>query len=202
MRQIMEKIEKKEMSRRQRMTIRLLEEAYLELLDEGSEVTVAALCDRADVNRTTFYRYFDDMEGFAEEMRSALFSKFFSLLDGIDVNTPSFSAELSRKKIGDALEITEKNERLCRVLLLDGSSDLAVRSLEEHLTLLRDTARAGCEEAEADLCYAAVCGAIARLWVRWIDGRFAVPRERMVLLIEGILLRFYDLVGSGVLKTE
>ena len=197
----MEKIEKKEMSRRQRMTIRLLEEAYLELLDEGSEVTVAALCDRADVNRTTFYRYFDDMEGFAEEMRSALFSKFFSLLDGIDVNTPSFSAELSRKKIGDALEITEKNERLCRVLLLDGSSDLAVRSLEEHLTLLRDTARAGCEEAEADLCYAAVCGAIARLWVRWIDGRFAVPRERMVLLIEGILLRFYDLVGSGVLNT-
>lgn len=197
----MEKNEKKEMSRRQRMTIRLLEEAYLELLDEGAEVTVAALCDRADVNRTTFYRYFDDMEGFAEEMRSALFSKFFSLLDGIDVNTPSFSAELSRKKIGDALEITEKNERLCRVLLLDGSSDLAVRSLEEHLTLLRDTARAGCEEAEADLCYAAVCGAIARLWVRWIDVRFAVPRERMVLLIEGILLRFYDLVGSGVLNT-
>ena len=196
----MERIERKEMSRRQRMTIRLLEEAYLELLDEGGEVTVAALCDRADVNRTTFYRYFDDMEGFAEEMRSALFSKFFSLLDGIDVNTPSFSAELSRKKIGDALEITEKNERLCRVLLLDGSSDLAVRSLEEHLTLLRDTARAGCGEEEADLCYAAVCGAIARLWVRWIDGRFSVPRERMVLLIEGILLRFYDLVGSGILK--
>ena len=197
----MEKIERKEMSRRQRMTIRLLEEAYLELLDGEGEVTVAALCERADVNRTTFYRYFPDMEAFAEEMRSALFSKFFSLLDGIDVDTPSFSPELSRTKIGNALEITEKNERLCRVLLLDGSSDLAVRSLEEHLTLLRDTARAGCGEAEADLCYAAVCGAIARLWVRWIDGRFAVAKEKMVLLIEGILLRYYDLVGSGILKT-
>ena len=197
----MEKIEKKEMSRRQRMTIRLLGEAYLELLDEGAEVTVAALCERADVNRTTFYRYFPDMEAFAEEMRSALFSKFFSLLDGIDVDTPSFSPELSRTKIGNALEITERNEKLCRILLVDGSSDLAVRSLEEHLTLLRDTARAGCGEEEADLCYAAVCGAIARLWVRWIDGRFAVPKEKMVLLIEGILLRFYDLVGSGILKT-
>ncbi len=197
----MEKIEKKEMSRRQRMTIRLLEEAYLELLDEEGEVTVAALCERADVNRTTFYRYFSDMEAFAEEMRSALFSKFFSLLDGIDVDTPSFSTELSRTKIGNALEITERNEKLCRILLVDGSSDLAVRSLEEHLTLLRDTARAGCGEEEADLCYAAVCGAIARLWVRWIDGRFAVPKEKMVLLIEGILLRFYDLVGSGILKT-
>ena len=197
----MDRIEKKEMSRRQRMTIRLLEEAYLELLDEEGEVTVAALCERADVNRTTFYRYFSDMEAFTEEMRSALFSKFFSLLDGIDVNTPSFSPELSRKKISDALEITEKNEKLCRVLLVDGSSDLAVRSLEEHLTLLRDTARAGCGEEEADLCYAAVCGAIARLWARWIDGRFSVPKEKMVLLIEGILLRFYDLVGSGILKT-
>ncbi len=196
----MEKIERKEMSRRQRMTIRLLEEAYLELLDEEGEVTVAALCERADVNRTTFYRYFPDMEAFAEEMRSALFSKFFSLLDGIDVDTPSFSPELSRTKIGNALEITERNEKLCRILLVDGSSDLAVRSLEEHLTLLRDTARAGCGEEEADLCYAAVCGAIARLWVRWIDGRFAVPKEKMVLLIEGILLRFYDLVGSGILK--
>ena len=197
----MEKTERKEMSRRQRMTIRLLEEAYLELLDEGTETTVAAVCDRADVNRTTFYRYFSDMEAFTEAMRSALFSKFFSLLDGIDVDTPAFSPELSRTKIGNALEITEKNEKLCRILLVDGSSDLAVRSLEEHLTLLRDTARAGCGEEEADLCYAAVCGAIARLWVRWIDGRFAVPKEKMVLLIEGILLRFYDLVGSGILKT-
>ena len=194
----MDRIEKKEMSRRQRMTIRLLEEAYLELLDEESEVTVAALCDRADVNRTTFYRYFSDMEAFTEEMRSALFSKFFSLLDGIELDTPAFSRDLSRRKILEALEITEKNEKLCRVLLVDGSSDLAVRSLEEHLTLLRDTARAGCGEEEADLCYAAVCGAIARLWVRWIDGRFSVPKEKMVLLIEGILLRFYDLVGSGI----
>ena len=197
----MEKIERKEMSRRQRMTIRLLEEAYLELLDEGTETTVAAVCDRADVNRTTFYRYFSDMEAFTEEMRSALFSKFFSLLDGIELDTPAFSRDLSRRKILEALEITEKNEKLCRILLVDGSSDLAVRSLEEHLTLLRDTARAGCGEEEADLCYAAVCGAIARLWVRWIDGRFAVPKEKMVLLIEGILLRFYDLVGSGILKT-
>ena len=197
----MEKIERKEMSRRQRMTIRLLEEAYLELLDEEGEVTVAALCERADVNRTTFYRYFSDMEAFTEEMRSALFSKFFSLLDGIELDTPAFSRDLSRRKILEALEITEKNEKLCRILLVDGSSDLAVRSLEEHLTLLKDTARAGCGEEEADLCYAAVCGAIARLWVRWIDGRFAVPKEKMVLLIEGILLRFYDLVGSGILKT-
>ena len=194
----MDRIEKKEMSRRQRMTIRLLEEAYLELLDEGTETTVAAVCDRADVNRTTFYRYFSDMEAFTEEMRSALFSKFFSLLDGIELDTPAFSRDLSRRKILEALEITEKNEKLCRVLLVDGSSDLAVRSLEEHLTLLRDTARAGCGEEEADLCYAAVCGAIARLWVRWIDGRFSVPKEKMVLLIEGILLRFYDLVGSGI----
>ncbi len=197
----MDRIEKKEMSRRQRMTIRLLEEAYLELLDEGTETTVAAVCDRADVNRTTFYRYFSDMEAFTEEMRSALFSKFFSLLDGIELDTPAFSRDLSRRKILEALEITEKNEKLCRVLLVDGSSDLAVRSLEEHLTLLRDTARAGCGEEEADLCYAAVCGAIARLWVRWIDGQFAVAKEKMVLLIEGILLRFYDLVGSGILKT-
>ena len=197
----MDRIEKKEMSRRQRMTIRLLEEAYLELLDEGTETTVAAVCDRADVNRTTFYRYFSDMEAFTEEMRSALFSKFFSLLDGIELDTPAFSRDLSRRKILEALEITEKNEKLCRILLVDGSSDLAVRSLEEHLTLLRDTARAGCGEDEADLCYAAVCGAIARLWVRWIDGRFSVPKEKMVLLIEGILLRFYDLVGSGILKT-
>ena len=68
----MEKIGRKEMSRRQRMTIRLLEEAYLELLDEEGEVTVAALCERADVNRTTFYRYFSDMEAFTEEMRTAL----------------------------------------------------------------------------------------------------------------------------------
>ena len=74
-------MDKKNMNRRQRMTVRLLEEAYLELLTEKREANVAVLCERADVNRTTFYRYFRDIEDLSEQMTAGLFDEIFSVLD-------------------------------------------------------------------------------------------------------------------------
>ncbi|MBO7404426.1 MAG: TetR/AcrR family transcriptional regulator, partial [Clostridia bacterium] len=76
-------MDKKNMNRRQRMTVRLLEEAYLELLTEKREANVAVLCEQADVNRTTFYRYFRDIEDLSEQMTAGLFDEIFSALDEI-----------------------------------------------------------------------------------------------------------------------
>ena len=49
-------------SRRVRMTKRLMKDALLELLEqeELSNISVTALCERADVHRSTFYKYYKD----------------------------------------------------------------------------------------------------------------------------------------------
>ena len=49
-------------SRRVRMTKRLMKNAMLELLEqkELSNISVTALCEKADVHRSTFYKYYTD----------------------------------------------------------------------------------------------------------------------------------------------
>ena len=54
-----EKTERTE-NRRVRMTKRLMKDALLELLEqrELSDISVTAVCDAADINRSTFYNYY------------------------------------------------------------------------------------------------------------------------------------------------
>ena len=49
-------------NRRVRMTKRLLQEALLELLEQKdlAGISVTALCDTADIHRSTFYKYYSD----------------------------------------------------------------------------------------------------------------------------------------------
>ena len=55
-------MEKKSEDRRVKMTKRLLKDALLELLErrELSDISVTALCNAADVHRSTFYKYYTD----------------------------------------------------------------------------------------------------------------------------------------------
>ena len=49
-------------NRRVRMTKRLLKDALLELLEQKdlAAITVTAVCETADVHRSTFYKYYED----------------------------------------------------------------------------------------------------------------------------------------------
>ena len=57
-------------SRRVRMTKRLMKDAMLELLEkeELANISVTALCETADVHRSTFYKYYADPAGLFREI--------------------------------------------------------------------------------------------------------------------------------------
>ena len=59
-------------NRRVQMTRRLLKEALLELLEhtELARISVTALCQRADVHRSTFYQYYTDPSALLQEIET------------------------------------------------------------------------------------------------------------------------------------
>lgn len=63
-------------NRRVRMTKRMLKEAYTELLceDPSRRVTVSELCERADVNRSSFYSHYRNVEELRDEMQEEFIS--------------------------------------------------------------------------------------------------------------------------------
>lgn len=62
------------MNQRVRLTRELLREAMLHRLEEGStdKVTVVALCQEAGINRSTFYRYYDEPQDVVKDMEEGV----------------------------------------------------------------------------------------------------------------------------------
>ena len=101
-------------NRRVRMTKRLMKDALLELLErtELSGVSVTAICEAADVNRSTFYSYYASPSDLLREIEQ-------EVLDRI----PAPAAPQNRRGEESLLRTTEaffdfvrENERVFRIL--------------------------------------------------------------------------------------
>ena len=188
------------LTRRQLYTVHILQETYIDLLKKkpAHEISIVELCEQADINRTTFYRYYKDLDDLGEKMTEELFQQIFSILNAAP--QPGVSAQ---KQILQALNATLKNRKLCRHLLSDSHSDLAEKILEENLTLIKATVLStGCTPEEGDLFYSYLCGGLARLWVNWINSNFKTPKEKVALIIEEIIVRYYEMLEGGFLLRE
>ena len=69
-------------SKRVAITKNTIETAYLEVLAErpGSKITVKEVCNRAAVNRTTFYKYYEDADDLGMVVRKNLLTYIETLL--------------------------------------------------------------------------------------------------------------------------
>lgn len=194
-------MEKQKLTRRQQYTVNMLREAYSDLLLElpADKITIVQICERADINRTTFYRYYTDIEDLRDQAIEELFKQIFDVLN--------FHSESglgsAQDKILKALNVTVKNRKLCRHLLCENQTNLAERVLEENLHVFKHTILStGCSEAEAQLCYSYLCGGLAKLWVNWIESDFAVPKKKVALTIEQIIQSYFTLLENGFILQQ
>ena len=65
-------------NRKRAFSIRMIETAFISLLKEMpcSKITVTDICERADINRSTFYSNFDDMNALIEHIQMSAVRKF------------------------------------------------------------------------------------------------------------------------------
>lgn len=101
------------MDRRVKYTKKVIKDTFLSLLEKKdiSSISVKELCDIADVNRGTFYRYYEDIydllkkieEEFIEEIRDSN-----SMVHMSNHSIYTFTKEI--------LDIFENNKKLVRVL--------------------------------------------------------------------------------------
>lgn len=61
---------------------RLIREAYLQLLKEkgSGKITVTSIVNRADINRTTFYAHYPDVQGVLDELENEIIEKMLDFL--------------------------------------------------------------------------------------------------------------------------
>ncbi|HIZ43387.1 MAG TPA: TetR/AcrR family transcriptional regulator [Firmicutes bacterium] len=107
-------------NRRVKLTKKMMKDAVLELLEHKSleKITVTDICERADVNRSTFYAYY-------ESIGQLLFEIENDVLNQLPV-PPDLPKDYSDEKFLDMLEeffdYVRENERLFRILIIQRDS--------------------------------------------------------------------------------
>lgn len=99
-------------------TALLMDEALLLLLEnkDYDRITVKELCEKAGVNRTTFYLHYESMNDLLEETVAMINKRFTGSLSGIDKGDHSKEVLTSEKYLRPYLELIKENKRAYRVV--------------------------------------------------------------------------------------
>ena len=76
-------------SRRVQMTKKLLRESVIELMEQKplNKISIKDICDNADVNRTTFYKYYGDQFELVKEAEDEVLEKLGEFLGNLKSDT-------------------------------------------------------------------------------------------------------------------
>ena len=187
------------MDLRIKKTYRALFEAFTELLEEYrfEDLTVAMLCERAMIRRTTFYKHFRDKNDYfafyIDELMSGLPQK-----RGIDAD--AVSAEdvrlLRHAVLDDAMDLILAHEQLMDNILASSMSgmltnmicDRIARSIRERvMSALDDDALA---PVTLETTSEFIAGGIIRLFTMWWEsGHELERRPQMADVVDALFER-------------
>lgn len=77
------------MDRRTKYTKKIISDTFLELLKEKdiNKITVSELCQKADINRATFYRYYLDVYDLLEKIEQDFILELVNATDSIEIDS-------------------------------------------------------------------------------------------------------------------
>ena len=84
------------MDRRIKYTKKIIKDCFFELLSEKdiNKITVSELCNKADINRATFYRYYIDIYDLLEKIQGEFINELKELSSEKDYTVFTFSKEM------------------------------------------------------------------------------------------------------------
>ena len=168
---------KGELNRSVRNTKRRLRESLMKILKRKplSNVTVKELIDDADVNRSTFYFHYQDVNSMVSEMENNFFNDFLHALDAIE--------QKSHDAITILFECLRDHMELCRILL-GANGDMGFvekmkKIVETKCSAIWEQAVPGMGESDRNVLDSFLIGGVMSTIQNWVmtDGERQEPGE-------------------------
>lgn len=182
--------------RRVKKTNRLLREELIKLLavKDIEEITVKELTEAADVNRSTFYFYYQDIYDMVRQMQNEIYDMFYSSV----INTAGTvdNAEDYIGYIRRFFDFCKENEMQCKFVLRNGiNNELTERikdAVKEHIP---DSKKVFALTSPARYLTTFAISGITGSVIEWIeDGMPVDPQDMAQFVIETYIL------GSQITK--
>lgn len=183
-------MEEKKEYRSAKRSRKMIREAFIELVEEkkNGKVTVTDIVKRADINRSTFYAHYQDVQGVAEEMEEEIIQSTLPLMDVKYVNL----YENPKPFLKNLIKIMEENEELYRAIEKSSYADHFEKRMAEILTdfLLNseevpDMIR---KSPFFDMGIAFIVGGIVNVCHKWFQGNLDYDLEALVDEMEKMIV--------------
>ena len=177
------------MNRKTALSKRILKESLIEMLTEKklSAISVKSLCEKADLNRSTFYAHYEDIYYLVSEIEDEIIR---------DMPFITYSENLPKKEIENYISYTAKNYKTIIALMKNGC--FVQKTVENSLKYLSDELTGDSNEERFIFLSNFYIGGLFQALLYWSESHQHLSIEelsRMVydLLNEMIKLRLkYD----------
>lgn len=171
---------KRKTDRRTLYTRKVIMDAYIQLVKEKprEKIKITELCNRAEINRCTFYLHFQDISEVELAIRDELLKRFGSF---VQTQRPT---EKNRKKASDNfIEKLMEDDTYVTLMKATDPMDLVAGFVAPYFQTLKDTLPPGhgLSEREQELLYSFLVGGILSVQRNWILNHSNVRRENPFL---------------------
>ncbi len=179
-------MEEKRLDRRTKYTHMVLKDSLIELLKVKpiSKITVKEICQKADINRSTFYSHFNDPYHLLNSIEQ-------EILQDVEKTLANYNF---KQDVSQALQMMEKifeyigqNDEICQVLL-DEKGDIAfqkqIMMLAQRQQVITQAVNRQIDQQTAEyICLFAVNGSlgIVQHWLK--NGMKKTPKEMAEMVI-------------------
>lgn len=175
-------------SRRVLMTKKLIKESFLEMLEHESihKISIRALCELADINRSTFYKYYDSPYDLLREMEDDLLQQVN------DSFTKTPQSPFPKNHLESNLTYMKEHLRLCKVLLksnADADFQQQLLGLPAMLECLKPLMK-GYTETEFSYLKTLVLYGGYHIFVQWIENDCKETPQELSQIILSLMKKF------------
>lgn len=188
-------------NRRKAYTTRVIEECFLELLrvKPVENITVAEVCAKADVNRSTFYRHYEDLYILLEAVTDRYHREVFDNVVATAPFEPNFE-EMGYNYILKVCEFTEAKKDVYKLLLFGKTPTNLLQRLADssfQLYTLAHTEQSFLKPApELELHYKYLVHGMLAVWTTWIQSDCKLPKESVANVVRNQISAFFGCVGQ------
>lgn len=172
-------MEKKE-NQRVKLTKQMLKSSLIELMKSApiGKITIKKICENAEINRSTFYLYYNDQYALLEEIENELIDHAQKHLEKINSDVGSL------QYLEALLCYVQENAELFRILLCHRDSpEFQSAFVDASFQNLTRQLRLHCSENTADYVYRFLIMGVLSMIQRWMEAGFDFSCRDMAALI-------------------
>ena len=168
-------------NRRVKMTKKMLKNTLIDLLDEKplEKITVTEICKNADVNRSTFYAYYEDISALMLDIEN-------EVLEHVTVYADNFNDYTDKKMLEvfeEFFDYVKDNAKIFRVLIVQhDNSNFNRRMLDNIMEKYKMSLECN-EEFPAKYTYIYSVSGVIGIMGEWISSDFAISSKQLAKMV-------------------